>query len=86
MTNDIELEAFCYRAIKVRLIAEGIYDAKERLAVIAFVSDAEKLAAELIANKRQRTWELSCSMSAKGRKRTFARNAHDTQPRFRPRP
>ena len=55
MTNDIELAAFGHRADKVRLIAQGIYDAKERLAIIDFVSDAEKMAAELLASKRPRT-------------------------------
>jgi hypothetical protein len=54
MTNDIELTAFGHRAAQVLLIARGIYDTKERLAVIAFVSDAEKLAAELVASKRRR--------------------------------
>jgi hypothetical protein len=55
MTNELELEAFALRATKVRLIAQGIYDMKERLAIIDFVSDAEKFAAELVASKRQRT-------------------------------
>ena len=49
MRNYIELAAFGQRAAKVLLIAQGIYDMKERLAVIAFVSDAEKHAAELVA-------------------------------------
>jgi hypothetical protein len=31
------------------------YDAKERLAIIAFVSDAEKTAAELAQGRRKRT-------------------------------
>jgi hypothetical protein len=55
MTNDLELAAFGHRADNVRLIAQGIYDTKERLAIIAFVSEAEKFAAELVASKRQRT-------------------------------
>jgi hypothetical protein len=55
MTNDIELAEFGNRAIKVRQIAENIYDMKARLAIIDFVSDAEKFAAELVASKRQRT-------------------------------
>jgi len=54
MTNDIELAAFVRRATQVRQIAENIYDMKTRLAIIDFVSDAEKHAAELVASKRAR--------------------------------
>lgn len=54
MTTDIELEAFGHRATKVLHIAQGIYDTKERLALIAFVSEAEQMAAELARNERAR--------------------------------
>jgi hypothetical protein len=55
MTNEFELAAFGRRADKVRLIAQGIYDTKERLAIIDFVSDAEKMVAELLTSNRPRT-------------------------------
>jgi len=54
MSNEFELAEFGNRAVKVRLIAQSIYDMKERLTIIEFVSEAEKIAADLIASKRQR--------------------------------
>ena len=54
MSNESELAEFGNRAIKVRLIAQSIYDMKERLTIIEFVSEAEKIAADLVASKRQR--------------------------------
>lgn len=56
MTNDIELAAIGQRATKVRLIAQGIYDAKERGAIIDFASDAEKMAAELSQANAREPW------------------------------
>ena len=53
--SDAELEEFSRRAAHVRLIANRIFNAKDRLAVIEFLSEAEKQATELAASKRQRT-------------------------------
>jgi hypothetical protein len=55
MADEMWLERFGRQADKVREIARDIYDAKERLAIIAFVSDAEKIAAELAQGRRRRS-------------------------------